>query len=119
MLEAGQPVFAGDPRVAVAAVLLAQLTAAYIEDAPRIAELTTGVVQRIRAAKQPASPLEMLVGAAQWNGQRGQRGNVPRKYEEFARLYRTGRLEGKDHAAALSLMQPPGSSPPAVTAPTP
>jgi hypothetical protein len=110
-------VFASDQRVAVAAVLLTQLTAAYVEDAPRIAELTVGVVQKVRAANQAASPLEMLVGATQWNGPGGKRGNVPRKFEEFARLYRTGRLEGKDHATALSVMQPqrpalsPGGAP--------
>jgi len=119
MLEAGQPVFASDPPVAVAAVLLTQLTAAYVEDAARIAELTVGVVQKVRAANQAASPLEMLVGAAQWNGPGGKRGNVPRRFEEFARLYRTRRLEGKDHASALSLMQPPRPAPSPGGAPVP
>jgi hypothetical protein len=119
MLEAGQPMFASDPRVAVAAVLLAELTAAYIEDAPRIAELTVGVVQQVRAANQAASPLEMLVGAVHWNGPAGKRGNVPRKFEEFARRYRAGRLEGKDHASASSLTQPPYPSPPRAGTPVP
>lgn len=112
MLEAGQPLFASDPRVAVVAVVLEQLTATYVEDAPRIVAITIRAAQQVRAANQAASPLEILIGAAQWNGPGGMRGNVPRKYEEFARLYRTGRLEGKDHASALSLMQAPLSSPP-------
>jgi hypothetical protein len=112
MLEAGQPVFASDPRVAVAAVLLAESTAVYVEDAPRIAALTIQVVQRVRAANQAASPVEMLTGAVQWSGSERSRGNVPRRFEEFARRYRTGRLEGKDHATALSLMQPLPPAPP-------
>ncbi len=119
MLEAGQPIFATDPRVAVSAVLLTQLTAVYVEDAPRIAELTVGVVQKVRAANLAASPLEMLVGATQWNGPGGSRGNVPRKFEQFARLYGTARLEGKDHTSALSLMQALHPAPSPMGAPVP
>jgi hypothetical protein len=114
MLEAGQPVFATDPRVAAAAILLERLTAAYVEDAPRIAELTIHVVQQIRAANQAAAPMEMLAGAIQWKGPGpplAERGNVPREFEQFAALYRTGRIAGKDHATALTQMQPAGPTP--------
>jgi hypothetical protein len=117
MLEAAQPVFATDPRVAAAAVLLERSTAAYVEDAPRIAELTLRVVQQVRAANQAASPMEMLEGAIQWRDPGGRRGNLPRKFAHFAILYRTARIAGQDHATALSQMQPPG--PPPTTAPVP
>jgi hypothetical protein len=116
MMEAGRPLFPNDPAVAAAAILLTQATAGFIEDAPRIAELTARVVGEIRAANQPASPFEMLVGSTQWKRPPRTRGDVPRKFEEFAALYRKLRKgEGKDHATALSLMQP---APPAI-APNP
>src|SRR6516165_578989 len=66
MQEAGEPVFPNDPRVRSAAVVLTQLTAMYVEDAPRISELAIRVVGQLRAANQAASPFEMLVGATQW-----------------------------------------------------
>jgi hypothetical protein len=107
MLETGRVLSSDDPAVASAASVLTRLTAGYVEDAPRIAELTIRVVQRIRAANQAASPMEILVGATRWKRPDGTRGNIPRKFEEFARLYQKWRIEqGKDHAAALSLMQP-------------
>jgi hypothetical protein len=106
MLEAGRPVLASDPQVATAAFLLSALTAVYVEDAPRIATLTVRTVRRIRAANQPASPLEMLAGAVQWTGPSGPRGNLPRKFEEFAGLYLKQRTEGQDHSSALARMQP-------------
>jgi hypothetical protein len=112
MLDAGQPVFASDPRVATAAVLLERLTAVYVEDAPRIAELTIHVVRQVRAAKQVATPLEMLDAATRWKGPAGPRGNVPREFEQFAALYRSGRLAGKDHATTLSEMQAPATAAP-------
>jgi hypothetical protein len=111
MLEAGQSVLATDPQVAAAAVLLERLTAAYVEDAPRIAELTIHVVQQVRAANQAASPMELLAGAIQWKGPGGRRGNVPREFGQFAALYRTGRIAGKDHATTLTQMQPAGTAP--------
>jgi hypothetical protein len=117
MLEAGQPVPVTDLRVTAAAIVLEQLTATYVEDAPRIAELTIHAVQQVRAANQAASPLEMLVGATEWKGPGGRRGNVPREFEQFAALYRTARIAGKDRAAALSQMQPAG--PPPASAPVP
>jgi hypothetical protein len=110
MQEAGEPLFPNDARVRSAAVLLTQLTAIYVEDAPRISELAVRVVGQLRAANQAASPVEMLVGATQWKRPTGPetRGNVPREFEEFAARYRKLRLEGgKDHATALSLMQAP------------
>jgi hypothetical protein len=112
MLEAGQPVFAGDSRVAVAAELLERLTAVYVEDAPRIAELAAGTIRQIRSANQAASPMAMLEGAAQWKGPGGRRGNVPRKFGDFAALYRAGRIGGKDHATTSAEIQP-RSAPPA------
>jgi hypothetical protein len=108
MCEAGERVFAGDRRVAVAAELLDRLTAVYIEDAPRIAELTIRAIRQTRAANQTASPLEMLEGASQWRGPGGQRGNIPRKFSEFAAPYQSGRSAGKDHATTLAEIQPPG-----------
>jgi hypothetical protein len=117
MLEAGQPVFATDQRVTAAAVLLERLTATYVEDAPRIAELTIHVVQQVRAANQAASPMEMLDGATRWTGPGGWRGNVPRKFEQFAALYRNARTAGKDHAATLLEMQPAGPPPAPVPVP--
>jgi hypothetical protein len=105
-MEVGRPLFPNDPWVASAAALLSQATANYVEDAPRIAELTARVVLRLRAANQAASPLEMLVGATQWKRSPNTPGNIPRKFIEFAELYGKLRSEGKDHATTLSLMQP-------------
>ena len=106
MMEAGRPLFPNDPWVAAASTLLSQATASYVEDAPRIAELTVRIVGEVRAANQPASPLEMLAGAIQWKRSPNTPGNIPRKFEEFAGRYRKLRSEGKDHATALSSMQP-------------
>jgi hypothetical protein len=120
MLEAGGPVFPNDPRVRSAAVLLTQLTGNYVEDAGRISELTIHVVRELHAARQAASPLEVLVGATQWKRPAGTRpcGSVPREFEEFAARYRKLRLEGShDHATTLSLMQGPAPVP--SEAPTP
>jgi hypothetical protein len=119
MLEAGQPLFASDTRVAVVAALLAQLTAAYVEDAPRIAALTIDVVQKLRAANHAASPVEMLAEAVQWRGPERRRGNVPRQFVEFAGLYRARRLEGKDQASPPAPISPPRPSPPPADAPVP
>jgi len=106
ILEVGRALPADDPAVASVSAVLTQLTAVYVEDAPRIAELTSRVVQRIRAANRAASPLEMLVGATRWGRADVASGNVPRKFEEFARLYQDGRIQGgRDHAATINLMQ--------------
>jgi hypothetical protein len=105
MVEANQSLPGDDPLIAKAAVLLSQLTAGYIEDAPRIAELTIQMAQAIRASNRPASPLEIMDGALQWK--RTSVGNVPRKYEAFANAYGKWRVDGKkDHAQAMSLMNP-------------
>jgi hypothetical protein len=112
MLEAGQPVLVRDPRVATAAVLLARLTEIYVEDAPRIVELTVRTVLQLRAAKQTASPLEILAAAIHWKGPSTRHGNIPREFEHFSRLYLKARREGKDHAAAIdSIEAPPGPTP--------
>lgn len=111
MLEAGGPTLGDDPRVRSAAFLLEQLTASYVEDAPRISELTIRMVREIRARDQAASPFEMMVGATHWKRSPSLRGNIPRKFQEFTRLYRSIRIEqGKDHSTALSLMQRPHPS---------
>jgi hypothetical protein len=57
-VETGRVLAPDDPAVATMAVLLTQLTAAYVEDAPRIAELTIRIVSGIRAANRAASPLD-------------------------------------------------------------
>lgn len=111
MMEAGRPLFASDPQVATMAVALTYLTAVFVEDAPRIAELTIRVVGDLRDANQNASPFEMLAGGAIWTGPAGRRGNVPRKFGEFAAGYRRLRLQGKDHDSAVSLLQPGASGP--------
>jgi len=52
-----------------------------------------------------------LVGATRWERTDVARGNVPRKFEEFARLYQDGRIQGgRDHAATINLMQTPRPS---------
>jgi hypothetical protein len=104
--EAGGAVFAGDPGVAGVAALLSQLTASYVEDAPRIAAITLRIVREIRAVDQDCSPVEVLAGAVGWRRPPQRRGDLPRQFERFAAEYRRLRIDGKkDHAAALSLMQ--------------
>jgi hypothetical protein len=63
MAEAQGPVFASDPGVAGVAAFLERLTSIYVEDAPRIAAITIGLVQQIRATNQECSPVEVLAGA--------------------------------------------------------
>jgi hypothetical protein len=105
MMEAGVVMPANDPRVRTAALLLERLTAGYVEDAPRIAELTVRVCGQVRAKDRPASPLEMLEGALHWPRPAALRPDVPRQFERFAALYRQQRVEkGLDHAAAISAL---------------
>jgi hypothetical protein len=87
MLEAGGTLPATDPGVGEAARLLADLTARYIEDAPRIAELTLRACQEIRKTNRPASPIAMLNAALAWKPVARTRPNLPLKYAEFARSY--------------------------------
>jgi hypothetical protein len=119
MLEAGEPVFPNDARTRAASALLKQLTAIYVEDAPRISALTIRLVQDLRAANQAVLPSELLAGAIQ--GKRPSssgRGYVLRRFGEFARLYRKLRIdEGKDHAAALAEL--PSTTSTAGPAPSP
>jgi hypothetical protein len=62
----------------------------------------------------------MLEGAEQWRGPENRRWDVPRRFEEYARLYRKWRFDEKlDHAAALARMQPPRPSPVPAPAPAP
>ena len=115
MLEAGEPVV----RRAIhgsrsAAVLLTQLTAAYVEDARRGSPSSRSASSgKSGPANQAASPLEMLVGATQWNGPGGKRGNVPRKFEEFARTLsgRAARREGPRGGPFPDAAAPPCRAP--------
>src|SRR4051812_28962734 len=93
MLETGGPVPATDPVAIQAAGLLAGLTARYVEDAPRIAELTIRTCKAVRAADRPASPLEMLDAALRWKRPARPGGNVPRRFEGYAALYKKLRVE--------------------------
>lgn len=106
MLEVDGPVAGDAPLVGRASYLLSQLTAKYVEDAPRIAELTIRVCRAIRASGGSASPLEMMEGAEAWKRPALPAGNVPRRYEGYAALYRKFRLDqGKSHAEALALIR--------------
>ncbi len=96
-----------DPRVAGFAQLLGQLTGRYVEDAAGIVGPTVMVCQELRARKQDASPAQILQAALTWKRPAGSRPGVPRKFSEYIRLYRHFRVAmGKDHQAALALMNP-------------
>jgi hypothetical protein len=104
-LEAGGDLVADDERIGQAARLLERTTAVFIEDAPRIAELTARVCEEIRAGGRSSSPFEILQGAQFWRLPPGNWGSVPRRFEHFAADYRILRIEGKrDHAQALSAL---------------
>jgi hypothetical protein len=108
MMEAGQDIAANDPRVASAALRLERLTAGYVEDAPRIAELTFRVCDQIRAANRPASPFQMLDGALYWPRPAALPATAPRQFERYAAFYRQARVvKGLDHAAAISALTSP------------
>ncbi|WP_406697070.1 hypothetical protein V5E97_39405 [Singulisphaera sp. Ch08] len=114
MMEAGRPLPETDPLVARSAVMLAQLTGHYLEDAPRIVDLTIKACAAVRLAKSTASPLELLEGAL--NAKRPAKANAtrPRQFEKFATSYRIARLEGgKDHAGAIAEIQGTPAAPPA------
>jgi hypothetical protein len=116
LLESGQRLLENDPLVASFAQALGQLTARYVEDASRIAEITSSLCREIRRRQKPASPAEILDAALRWNRPTGTRTDVPRRFSEFARLYQTLRIkQGKDHKAALATLVPP----PAVKPSTP
>lgn len=107
LLEVRESLQETDPRVAAFSHLLGQLTARYVEDAGRIAEVTTSVCQEIRATKQPVAPSEILEGALTWTRPAGSRQDVPRKFSEYGRKYLALRVkEGKDHKAALAALAP-------------
>lgn len=108
LLEFRHTLNENDSEVAPFAVALGHLTARYIEDAGRIADVTTSVCQEIRAAKQPALPSEIIEGALAWNRPPGSRPDVPRRFSDYARAYRTLRLkEGKNHQAAIAALKTP------------
>lgn len=112
LLEAGVPLPETDPGVAAFSHVLGQLTARYVEDAGRIAEVTSSVCRQIRAKNQPASPAEVLEGALNWRRPAGARPGVPRRYSDYARRYLALRVtEGKDHKAALATLNPPPPPP--------
>jgi hypothetical protein len=117
-MEAGEPLLPGDARVDSVAVLISRLTERYVEAAPAIAARAERVVRDIRGAGAAASPVEMLAAAERWRGPGDRKWGVPRRFEEFARLYRKGRVEEKlEHAAALARMQPGNPSPTPVPSP--
>lgn len=112
LLEVRQSLPETDPQVARFSQLLGQLTARYVEDANRIAEITTSVCQEIRATKQVAVPSEILEGALRWNRPAGSRPDVPRKFSDYGRKYLALRVkEGKDHKSALAALTPPPPPP--------
>jgi hypothetical protein len=112
MMEAGRVLPETDPLVARAAGLLSQLTAKYLEDAPRIADLTIKTTAAIRAAKGSASPIEIMESAVNLPRPAGSSGVGFRRYDTFAERYRKARVEGgKDHAGAIG--SPQGSAAPA------
>jgi hypothetical protein len=94
MLEAGQTMPPNDPRVGDMAALLTRLTAMYIEDAPRIAEMTIKAVGGLQAVNQAVSPSELLTGAIQWPRGHGRPGSGPRKYADYLRHDRASRHAG-------------------------
>jgi hypothetical protein len=104
-LEAGGEIDADDPRIGESARLLDRVSAVFIEDAPRIAELTAGACRAIRAGDRPSSPFEILEGALLWRQPLGPRGVVPRRFEVFAAQYRRLRIVGgRDHAQTLAAL---------------
>lgn len=112
LLEFGTPLPQNDAQVARFSHFLGQLTARYVEDAGRIAEVTSALCWDIRAKKQTAVPSEILEGALRWTRPAGSRPDVPLKFSEYARRYRTLRVkEGKDHKSALAILNPPPAPP--------
>ena len=81
-----------DPRVGQVAQRLERLTAVYVEDAPRIADLTESACGALRAAKVPVSRIEMLDDALAARPASTSLGNFPRLYERFAASYQLSRL---------------------------
>jgi hypothetical protein len=108
MLEANVVMPADDPRVRSAAVLLERLTAGYVEDAPRISELTVRVCRQIQSANHPASPFEMLDSALRSPRAASVRPDAPRQFERFATDYLNQRVKnGRNHGAAISALAAP------------
>lgn len=104
--EAQRPLVVADPMLEHAAEVLEELTGRYLEDAPRIAELTLHTVNLIRVEKLAASPFEILEGALRAKRPASLVGNVPLRYEHFASRYVALRIKGKkSHADALSTME--------------
>lgn len=114
MMEAGRPLPETDPLVARSAVALTQLTGKYLEDAPRIVDLTIKTCAAIRLAKGTASPLDLMDGALHLKRPTTTNGSRPRQFEKFATAYRNARLAGgKDHAKAMVEIQGPAVPQPA------
>lgn len=115
MMEAGREVPETDPLVARASVVLTGLTAKFLEDAPRIADVSIRTTAAIRKAKGAASPLELMEAALNSKRPADAPAIGPRRFDAFATRYRKARIEqGKDHAAALRELQrsaAPGKKP--------
>jgi hypothetical protein len=120
MLEANQPLPASSPLVVRFAELLEKLTAGFVEDAPRIVDLTVRATMAIRATKQPASPLEIMEAALAWDRAPRTVRTTPRSFENYIATYRKLRIkEKKDHAQTLGLMHVPAPTPTPPPPPTP
>jgi|GEM_PF-5840056 len=106
MLEANRSLYANDPLVKATMDRLERLTGQYIEDAPRIVELTARVVNAVRASNRPASPFEILDGALASKSQARPGETSPRRYQRYMSDYRRLRVdEKKAHGDALAIMQ--------------
>lgn len=114
MMEAGQTIPETDALTTQAAVLLVQLTGQYLEDAPRIAELTIKTCATIRLSKGAASPFELMQAAIHAKRPAPAKPPRPRQYDKFAAAYLKARVkEGKDHAGAIAEIQGAPVAPPA------
>jgi len=83
-----------DPLVARASNLLDQLTARYLEDAPRIADLAIKRTAKLRTAGTKVSPLGLLDAALAAKRPESLKGNTPRRFDLFASAYRPDQPRG-------------------------
>jgi|GEM_PF-3006324 len=84
-----------DPLVARASNLLDQLTARYLEDAPRIADLAIKRTAKLRTAGTKVSPLGLLDAALAAKRPESLKGNTPRRFDLFASAYRPDQPRGQ------------------------
>ena len=99
MMEAGRDLPETDPLVARAATVLTGLTAGFVEDAPRIVDLTIKTTAAIRTAKGAASPLELMETALNSKRPAGSLAVGPRRFNAFVTLYREAAIGNQRDAA--------------------